>query len=186
MKPFSFLVTLILGYSLTSCSSFNTQNGSRSDGKPLTSLDAEALAQYQNLFDSHYVQCGDSYYTRHTWKRSILCDKGYENDMVLSILQLKDVSFFVISHGVGEAEKLNGYEWKGAIGANYKAGRYYEQDKGWSEWESRLFRLSDSSPNILTVTKKNGAWQFGPLYNETHRNYNPEYFKKISCSEIPQ
>ncbi len=174
MKPLFFLVTLIISLLLVSCPSLDNQNSSRTDGnksKPKTALDAEALAEYKKLFDNHYVKCGDSYYTELTVLE--------RNETHKYILRFKDYFFHVTAFELSEADRLNGYEWRGGGLAKYTAGRFYEQGKGWSEWQSS-FLLGKTYPlEDVFLDKKESAWLFRSKTNVAE-------LKKVNCVDIPQ
>ena len=184
MKLLFALVMLIIGSLLFSCSSVDNQNSSQRNGKPQTSLDAEALAEYKKIIENHYVQCGDSYYTELT----IL--QGNENRKY--ILRFKDFSFGVKGSSgsdLTEAANLNGFEWEGKANATYSAGRFYEQGKGWSEWQSYV--LSKMHPlQDGFLDKKDSAWRFAQSGNGSDRkaasSYHDEKLKKVNCADIPQ
>jgi len=150
-------------------------------------LNAEAQAGYRKQFDRIFTDCGGFHYTQlHEEYRSKKPGGPQHNGIF--IYRIKGVNFKFNPQTLTEADKQNGFEWKGAVGFIYDTARVYEQGKGWGKW---LPRVGYSTYNLSwgsIANKKNSVWTFQPfdLKEDTEDYYQLIEFKKITCNEIPQ
>lgn len=211
MKPLSWLMplvffSLLFAFSYSERDSFAQNRGGRHNPQPkISDLDAKAKEEYQKIFESVFTQCGDSYYAEHTHigrtKRvSPITGEGPRETKTVEIFRLKDVSFKVFNNPLDEVSRLNGFQWRGAVTTSYVAAKTYEQNKGWSDWKSRLYLSSYYSLSCcqLEGEKKNSSWQFrGTFGHEQFKGTfdyeadNNDFFmstklSKINCSSIPK
>jgi hypothetical protein len=153
--------------------------------------DNEALRLGEKYFNERLLKCGDSWFGRHS--------RGF--------VQMKDVKLQVIKSFLSEADKANGWEWKGHVGLNVRIFRSYSHGPGWSEWalgpEART-AWYPSFEHLVNLTRRNGRWQVEPraadfggvLGGDAVRNLMRQFkeqlvtdnFEKVdfTCASVPQ
>ncbi len=132
----------------------------------ITAENKEAREFGLSILNKYAVKCGDCWYVG--WAK-------YQ-EPVAKIYELKDlqrISFPLFETSLDQADKLNGWEFKGKILCNYANGPIREYDvetQKWSKWYT-----SNRAVEII-IEKRNGVWS----------TKDEEYKTKISCTDIPK
>lgn len=113
---------------------------------------AEAQAAAKRFWSLYLTQCGDSYYEYH---QDWFSEENQTRPRV-HFTQYKHVSFAAVKpRPVTEADRENGYSWRGLAVMNYKLFRTYDSDNGgWGSW-------IDGSAYEWKMARFKGHWQFG-------------------------
>lgn len=130
-------------------------------------LDDEAFAEGLKYSEAHIPKCGDSrfaYYVPAKESKNLTAVLEFKPFAVLSPTPggaLDERRRLTDAHGISEADKLNGLEWRGVcsfICESYRANR----NGHWSEWKDRS-SFSSEFPEIdwMPVRKFKGHWEFG-------------------------
>jgi hypothetical protein len=110
-------------------------------------------------------RCGNSFYTVYIQPQG----NGY-------FVETKDLDWKVEPLPLSDANRLNGWEFKGVITLNYSASRRFYRDKDcWSSWDERDGYYNDDIGTY--VEKRSGKWGAG---------YSPDYAVAPVCSAIPE
>lgn len=143
---------------------FSEEGDETSPNPGLSGLDAEAVNQVKNVFESSYfTKCGESYFS---------------NDGILGasgIAQRKNPTYQVTKKfPINDADRLNGITWKGHVLMRYEALRLYRGS--WSDWRP----YEALAIYGLDVEKRNTGWRIGSTYLLNAA------IGKISCSNVPK
>ena len=124
-------------------------------------LSSKAHRIVGEVIEKEVAHCGNSYFT---------IEDGS------TIKEIKDFDFTIRPSTISEADRLNGFEFIGAVNPNYSAIRFADKNKRcWYGWETR-----DGSFDLYFfrgVSKKNGKWQ---VDSSAYNHVAPD------CSAIPQ
>ena len=122
----------------------------KSKGNFLTGDDGKALELGHKYFEERLLKCGDSQFSSL---------QGY--------VEIKGVDFKVNKRELTEADKANGYAWRGNV---EMYGKLYRRYSGfppkwgpWEEWYDKNMNLPNtSSPtSTISISLKNGEWIVG-------------------------
>jgi len=159
VKTLVFLVTIVSALLAVSCS---------------TGYEAEARRETEGFWDTKMTKCGDSYYMREDsyWK---------------PLIQIKKRAISISADKLNEADKLNGFEFKGIARMLPEMYRVHQMGR-WGEWRkgsfgSEIERIGGIANDYVTrVEKKNGKWSVaaGPMFADMKVNN----LQKVSCDEI--
>src|ERR1044072_2311146 len=201
MKHLTWLMSLTCFSLLFACSypesdGFAQDRDGRSKSqRRISNLHADALKEYQKIFESIFTHCGDSYYVEHTYiYRTIGKKNSGINDIVfdenkVEIVRLKEVVFKAFSTPLSDADKLNGFQWRGTARISYPAQQMYEKDTGWSVWTDPTLSLLLDYFELKGEKKKRLPWQIPKTFDYEKDNeyfFQSEKFRKVTCSSIPQ
>lgn len=132
-----------------------------------TPLDDEAVAEGLKYSEAHIPKCGDSRFAYYL--------PAKESKEAPAVLEFKPFAVFspaagytldeyrklTEAHGITEADKLNGLEWRGVcsfICESYRANR----NGHWSEWKDRnSFQYEFPGIDFMPARKFKGHWEFG-------------------------
>jgi len=136
-------------------------------GGGLVGPDAEARVQAQWFTDKTITKCGDSYY--------------YWNDEREGwISEFKGMQVWTSPRGLSDADRLNGYEWRGEAGVNCSVWRLYTTPRGWSKWMDCATATQE-----LRLHKLNGRWYYEDIgrmgQNLPAEQYAPH---KVACQQV--
>jgi len=170
------------------------RNAGRKSQPRISNLDSNARDEYQKIFESIFTRCGDSYYAERTYvyrtigKKNPGINDAVFNTNTVEIVRLTGVSFAVFSVPLNEADRRNGFQWRGTArissGAN-SAQQMYDKNKGWSEWKSAFLSYYE----LRGVKKKDLPWQFPKTFdyeNDGEYSFKSEKFRKLTCLSIPK
>jgi hypothetical protein len=147
------VVLLTIVFLLVGCSGCGAAGG----------MEKEAENAAMQELNKYLIKCGDVYCS-HPYAKGWDC---YNQDTKASI-SIKDET--------SEADRLNGFAWRGRLGASLGGSyRYSENGGGWTQWV-----LRDQGRTVLYVLvekKKDGQWKVEPLSS---------FMKPVTCSEFPQ
>jgi hypothetical protein len=130
---------------------------------------SEADMQAKQYWSKEVKNCGGIYYRRN--------GNGW--------FAYKDFSYHLYSSGLTEADKLNGFEWKGGMLIESSAHRewnpFYHR---WTDWTSGnpTVAFVGAIQDRQILVKKSGRWYLGPFSNIEASKYNPP---PINCSAVP-
>jgi len=170
---------------------------------PLTSLDKEAARLAIAEWKPTRTGNGDSYF---------VCQIRNEHEIALNaVFELKGLSVVIDSHTLTDADRLNGWEWRGTVWLDCDAVRSYipketklrlgpnwglssvgheeyeivDEDTTWSEWRPKQLMSSDwrDDPADITIVRQNGEWRLESSLNSPGRTFG---FKKVDPSDLPR
>jgi hypothetical protein len=157
------LIALVLGPLL-----FNNLSGKRS-----SSVDAQAITQARQHFESVWVKHGEIWYTVNGGK----------------LLAAKGISFEVRPHApLTEADRLNQLEWSGVVDcrASASCARLLSSKGGWNPWETGLQLYAGDGVGLehyegttsYQIEKRGGQWRIVSLAFESARRPSSEQLPK--------
>src|SRR5450432_4128184 len=162
------------------------------------SVRIEADKKAQEWWDTTVAQCGADHYVKTKWRYYISYPAAiYEHE---DLVEFRSSGFAVIEQSLSQADKLNGYEWKGIISVPISAHRSYElasndlgrksrttggslpsSRTGWSAWDDGAPKrpadiLAQGKPMVgTTFYKQNGEWHYATRDMQS----------KPNCVEVP-
>jgi len=164
----------------TGCDSSDNPDASSPKVKALNNPGQKALKQ---KLDDITTECDGSLVTKRIWNPGA----GYE---VTEYIKFDGLKFTVQEIELTEAEKKNGYQFKGSI--EYAEGgtsKAYSTRKGWGDWQDIPENISsDGTPNY--TLEQEADWYFNaalPHYKAYEGwvvKLSPDAFPP-SCDEIP-
>ena len=95
-------------------------------------------------------------------------------DSPTDCVQHKGVNISLRSEPLSEADKMNGFEWKGSMIVTFHLSRTHWRSKGWSDWSQ------DGTFRSFALDKKKGEYHCD--FVEALQNQ----YEKIPCSKVPQ
>jgi GYF domain 2 len=137
------------------------------------SLDAQAIAQAKEHFESVWVKHGDLWYAVNGGK----------------LLAAKGITFEVLDHPpLTEADKLNQLEWSGVVDcrASASCARLLNSGGGWNQWETGLQLYAGDGVGLehhegttsYQLEKRGGQWRIINPAFESARRPSPEQLPK--------
>lgn len=169
MKKVGVIVYIIISVALIGLTGCNDSQGG---GTPKSSkIEQDAIDTAKRLYFSKVIiKCGD-----FTYARSGVA--GFD-DFGSPLVRVKNTGSFKVDSNplnpLSEADKLNGYQWKGAIifTASGPSQQKPSNETSYREWTD--FPIVKA----ITVEKKNNEWGLS--------GFNPGYpiIKQISCEEV--
>ena len=188
------LLTGWLGLAVIGCSGEGGNSASGAGAAKVSKAEKAATRALLTKFDTHFTRCGDSWVTQRVWG-------AWQDDPgELTVYQFKHLSVTTPETSLSEADKLNGYEYRGGVdyGAAAVLRTNSTQDRqfeGWSEWStyrSAGYGYNDG-PYRSTLAKRNGVWDFShsfPLMpirtGGVVRTVATDDYTKITCAELPE
>lgn len=157
-------------------------------------LDEEAKALAKKALTQHWTTCGDSLVTHlsNTIGVDYIELKGVYADLSRNAENAR------YGYGIGEADRLNGIEWRGVVEFRAKLGRihltadhvdYSLQSFGWASGKPGWSKWFDGDRNTLPkvrMTKTNGQWSDPDVilvWNNDVKELN--YEQPVSCDAVP-
>ncbi len=159
-------------------------------------LSSEGLELYKKMYEKQFTKCGDSYYTRHHYQLRYKIKGDSPDKDVTEILRLLNVKFKVedASSLLGNADRLNGNEWRGIFTAYADSSRSFIDGKGWGLWSEDNRGGSDRTQAWKTKL----GWEFSKegnsskVKNDFNRQEDDSYrylletFEPIGdCKKLP-
>jgi len=132
-------------------------------------IEREAQAKAEQFWDTKITKCGDSYFTRS--------DK--------EIIELKGVSYELLTKPISQSDKLNGIEFNGTTILTATSRRVYSRNQ-WGAWgegpkyKDEMGIYSPYNSVIASVMKKNGQWAVESAWMTPST-----LLSKVSCDAVP-
>jgi len=111
---------------------------------------------------------------------------------------MKEVKLEAMKSFLSEADKANGWEWKGHVALNVGIYRHYGHGTGWGQWgigpKARDAWYPDFE-HIVYLTRRNGSWQverrgteFGGALGRGRNPFMTDNFEKVAftCAAVPK
>jgi len=138
------------------------------------STSSEADAQAKRYWDKEVKRCGDRYFVlARSWGG------------VATYTEYKGFSYAVVGEGLTDADKLNGYEWKGSTGAHFNSYRQFSgSGRRWSEWKDGGSAFYNGVGSSTELSKINGQWYYG--FEHFRQEASKAVFPQIECAGMPQ
>lgn len=143
-------------------------------------LDGEAFRLGKKYFDGRLLKCGDSWFGRHA--------KGF--------VQMKGVKLVVVEEFLNEAEKANGWEWRGSVWLQGSMFRKYDDGRGWEQWSlwtgDWIINFPGDFERRVYLTRISGRWQVVPMSSDPGGAASGLFilirFRKVdfTCGAIPK
>jgi len=134
---------------------------------PFRSSLSEANIVAKQYWDGIVVRCGDRYVSYGS---------------ITEYQEVRGFAWAVEKYDLTDADKLNGYEWKGATvpfaSAFRMGGRPGRGDGDWTNW------INGSGLSRVTLVKKNGRWIFNEGIPKVRSRYPSDL--PIDCTKIPR
>jgi hypothetical protein len=165
--------------------------------QPETPGNALALSKAMEHFSAHWQQCGDSYVS------IVPSDPKISNDF--EVTEIKGVRPYLpsgVNRPLTEADRLNGFSWKGMVFFDYVAIRHFRKRQNttllpfrmdpsevnrWGEWHPASWKqdhgLSQEGYWWLEVTEKNGQWQVKPSSLDAESS-SAAGRRQLDCSKL--
>ncbi len=145
---------------------------------PRSSLDAQAIAQVREQFETLWVKRDDLWYAVNSFG-------GPNSRIPRELVAAKGISFKVQSMPLTEADRLNELEWRGKVecGASASRTRVLDSEGGWSDWKAGLALYAGDGEAMLrtetyTLERKSGQWRIIGSDCKSVRRVTPEELDK--------
>jgi hypothetical protein len=126
-------------------------------------------------------------------------DTGFARKRVANELILLEFTIKNFQGGwdpLTEADKRNGFEYKGSLWLAEGAFRYYDEKNGWGEWQQLPAPMSGKNAPFVQeyrIEKKQGEWTVFPaakeepsLYRQFQQGMIEFERETLDCDKIPQ
>lgn len=174
MKKAKMTFTLVI--SVISLIVISAMNGPLSG---TISKNEEARTMAEKVINRYFVKCGEYWHC---------LSERLGLQFIRNVRQFnKNGSLSITSQELSEADKLNGYEYKGEflMETNGPSRAFVLQSKKWTEWEDTRYDIR------FYVTRKNGEWSTKQMYGK----YEPQnplrylekeegYYREITCGDV--
>jgi hypothetical protein len=135
-----------------------------------------------------YAKCGDSYFATTPWVPGApsFGDTSFGTGMIRiggkTSVQIKGLTVSAEAAPLSDVDRMNGYEWKGAILIRCQAMRAHSFGR-WSEWEEGCGRHLLPPRHVrLPLFRKEGQWFVAIRGAVPLETYHPV---KTDCSNLP-
>jgi hypothetical protein len=143
-------------------------------------IDREAEREAQEWWDKTVAKCGEDYYLFNEWiEMDNLRSARVESDIKKKALfQFKNADLNLRPSPVIEADRLNGYEWKGRAEVMASSYRRYDEKSGrWESWSEGVPKF----PNPMTGERNT----LGIYLAKYKGNWEATAHTKPDCAQIP-
>lgn len=141
---------------------------------------SEADAAAKNYLAKRMVSCGGASYE-------------WSLDSPRTVIQYRDLSYKVESRGLTDADKLNGYEWRGIIHLTFSVFRVAQQTTlgpRWSDWSDAGTLIGNHPRRDINLVKRNGQWFYDLMDLNRYEGeaVGPDNInhKRLECSQVPK
>ena len=153
----------------------------------------EALALGRKRVEPYFIKCGESWYAREKFasdpdiKKFLIpgvnapLGKEYGVKDFGRFIEARGLEYNIRSTGpLTEADRLNGFEWKGHFSVSIGVHRYYQGGR-WGAWGDPVGAYVS-----FNITRFKGEWYLhgGPF--ELRSEPIPPQLQPITCSNIPK
>ena len=113
-------------------------------------IEREAQTEAEKFWDTKITKCGNSYFTSTKWDKEII--------------ELKDVSYELLTEPISQSDKLNGIEFNGTTILIASSRRIYRHNQ-WGDWgegpkyKDEMGIYSPYNSVVASVMKK--KWPMG-------------------------